>query len=81
MINRATPLDESDLELVERGKDGMRAWETAEERLVDGSRKEREERRRNRRNERILKMAAMVAIIIFAALASYLMVQANESKR
>lgn len=75
---QGTPLDEPDLELVEQGKDGMRAWETAEEKLVEASIKEREKKRQGRRIQRILGMAAILAIIIFAALAYYQMGQANE---
>ncbi|MGI6014970.1 MAG: CHAT domain-containing protein [Methanothrix sp.] len=72
------PLDETDLELVERGKDGMRAWDEAEERLVEASREERERKRKGRRIQRILGAAAILLIIIFAALAYYQMGQANE---
>ena len=73
-----TPLDETDLELVERGKDGMRAWDEAEERLVEASREERERKRKVRKIRRILGAAAILAIIIFAAFAYYQMGQANE---
>ncbi len=74
-----TPLDEQDLELVEQGKDGMRAWDEAEKRLVEASREERDRIRRSRRIQRILGMAAILAIIIFAAFAYYQMVQANDN--
>ncbi|MDI9418460.1 MAG: CHAT domain-containing protein [Euryarchaeota archaeon] len=72
------PLDETDLELVERGKNGMRAWDEAEERLVEASREEREKKRKGRRNQRILRAAAILLIIIFAAFAYYQMGLANE---
>ncbi|MFN8464033.1 MAG: CHAT domain-containing protein [Caldilineaceae bacterium] len=40
-----TPLDDTDLSLVEAGRSGMRAWKPHEERLVEASRRSQTERR------------------------------------
>ena len=66
---QGTPLDESDLSLVEKGENGMRAWETAEERLVKASRREMRQRKNEKKKadsdiERAEKaLCAMLAII------------------
>jgi len=58
------PLDEVDLSTVEKGAEGMRAWNLDEARLVARSRQERERRRRRRRG---LLAAAVLAVTVIAA--------------
>jgi WD40 repeat protein/tetratricopeptide (TPR) repeat protein len=63
------PLDEVDLELVEKGESGTRAFTRGEQRLVHASRAKRDKRERSRSLWRILGLAAVVAIATFAVIA------------
>ena len=65
------PLDGPDLQVVEGGAGGMRAWTQAEERLVAMSRQQREKRRRERRIVRMAGISAVVLIVLVAAVAGW----------
>jgi len=64
-----TPLDRQDLRLVERGVDGMRVWNEAEQRLIVVSRNARTRRRGVERWLLIGAIAAGIFIAIFAGVA------------
>jgi WD40 repeat protein len=79
------PLDDADLETVERGLDGMRRRSEAERRLLDASlreREQREDRRRQRerirrRNQRIIRGLA-AGLILFGIAAGFWGIRASQ---
>ena len=73
-------LDEVDLNAVESGKEGMRGWSGAEQRLIAASRVAQERRQRNRRTWRMVGLAAIVAIVFLAGFSLVKMQEAQESQ-
>ncbi len=65
--------------MVEKGKDGMRAWKTAEERLVKASRKKRDKSKGEKRFLRGVVIGAIFVIICLAVATTY-MWQSAEAK-
>ena len=74
------PLDEQDLEIVERGIPGTRALDQDEERLLDASRTIRDLRQRERKMRRKMAIGAATAITIIAVIASALGVFAWQQR-
>lgn len=62
---QGTPLDETDLAIVEAGQTGMRQWTADEQRLVAASRKLRARRHRGRRLLRLVRIAGAGIIVLF----------------
>ncbi len=62
------PLDGQDLGVVEAGSKGMRAWNDAEQKLIEASRKERE---RRHRIERFLWIGGITAVLLITAFAGF----------
>ena len=74
------PLDEADLQNVESGAGGMRAWTQDEKRLVAVSQEQREKRARDRLILRIAGIAAIALVILAAAVAVWFAVDANKQR-
>jgi WD40 repeat protein len=64
-------LNDADLELVEKGKDGMRQLNAAEEKLLQISRIEKEERKRRQKRNRRIRNVLVAVIFAFAILAGW----------
>lgn len=67
-----TFIDEEDLALVEKGKNGMRIWTKKEEELIEKSRRRRLRLERYRRRNRNLKIAGVILITILMVIATSL---------
>jgi WD40 repeat protein len=66
---QGTPLDERDLDVVEQGENGMRAWKPDEQRLIEASRKKRAQYQLRRKILRSAGITAVLLIFIFAGVA------------
>lgn len=75
-----TPLDETDLELVEKGVPGMRTWTADEQRLIAVSRDNRAKRQRNRRILQGIGLITVIIILITAGVALWQWDIANERR-
>lgn len=60
----ATSLAEEDLQTVESGREGMRAWSAEEQRLIAFSRVNRDRARARRRRERLVQRAGVAAVVL-----------------
>jgi WD40 repeat protein len=71
-------LNEADLEIVEKGKEGMRQLNAIEVKLLQKSREEKARREREKKRNRVIRYALATAIFLFAILAGW---QWRESLR
>jgi len=71
MMNNKHVLDELEVEIVEKGKEGMRAWTENEEKFVRASQNARLEKEKARRRRRQYAIAALSIILITALFSLY----------
>jgi hypothetical protein len=76
LINNKHVLDELEVEIVEKGKEGMRVWTEKEEKFVMASQEVRLEKEKARRRRRRYGIAALSIILITALFSLY---QWNQS--
>lgn len=74
-------LDENSLELVEKGKTGMRVWMVDEEKLIQASQEQREKNRKRRRQLRIWGALAIGIISILSVVSSFMWMKAEQDKK
>ncbi|MCL4708157.1 AAA family ATPase [bacterium] len=64
-------LNDADLEMVEKGREGMRQFDADEERLLQISRERKAQRERERKRNRVIRNVLAVCIFLFAVLAGW----------
>ncbi|MCU0394075.1 MAG: hypothetical protein MUE81_23450, partial [Thermoflexibacter sp.] len=77
-LNSKQVLDELEVEIVEKGKDGMRVWEADEVAFVAASQTARDEKEKARKRRRRYAIAALATILITALFSIY---QWNKSSK
>ncbi|KAA0231894.1 CHAT domain-containing protein [candidate division KSB1 bacterium] len=64
-------LNDADLEMAEKGREGMRQFDADEERLLQISRERKAQRERERKRNRVIRNVLAVCILLFAVLAGW----------
>jgi WD40 repeat protein len=76
-----TILEEEDLELVEKGRNGMRLYRAKEQELIEKSRRHRARLQAERRRNRLIRRLAVAAVVLAAAVSTVLWRLAEHRRR
>ena len=76
--SKATWLNEADLEVVEKGMNGMRSLNHDEQRLLELSRSKKIQAQKDKQRNRVIRIALVSVVAVFAALAGWQWYVANQ---